>query len=77
MRSQERVPAERLEPVPDQLESAQAKLVYVYLETTGGATVDELGRALSLKKIDVLSVLHSLTSRGLLEKDGTTYVVAD
>ncbi|MEY7847641.1 MarR family transcriptional regulator [Natrarchaeobius sp. A-rgal3] len=76
MSPQEHAPVERIEPVPDQLESAQAKLVYFYLETTGGATVDELSETLSLKKIDALSVLHSLRSVGLLEKDGSEYVVA-
>ncbi|RQG98656.1 MarR family transcriptional regulator [Natrarchaeobius oligotrophus] len=75
MQSRERVQPERVEPVPDELESAQAKLVYIYLEVADGATVDELSRALTMKKIDVLSVLNSLIADGFVEKTDAAYVV--
>ncbi|EMA31710.1 helix-turn-helix domain-containing protein [Halobiforma nitratireducens] len=59
--------------LPTELESAQAKLVYLYLEATGGATATDLTSALSMKKIAILSVLDSLSSEGLVEKRGTEY----
>ncbi|EMA29410.1 hypothetical protein [Halobiforma nitratireducens] len=75
MDSQKHRSTERVVSVPGHLESAQAKLVYLYLEATDGATVDDLGDALAMKKIDILSVLHSLSSRGLVEKRGEEYAV--
>ncbi|GAB3664854.1 helix-turn-helix domain-containing protein [Halopiger thermotolerans] len=77
MQAQEHRPTEtpRIEPVPDEIESAQAKLVYVYLAATGSATVDELRETLALKKVTLLSVLRSLMRIGVVEKDGSTYVV--
>lgn len=77
MQTQEHRPEARIEPVPDGLESAQSKLVYVYLQATGGATTDELGERLSMKKINVLSVLNSLSSDGYVEQAGSEYVVAN
>lgn len=75
MASQESQLAERLEPVPDRIESSQAKLVYLCLEATGGATIEDLEETLTMKKIDILSVLNSLSSDGLVEQDGDRYVV--
>ena len=60
--------------LPTELESPQGKLVYLFLEATDGATVDDLGQTLAMKKINVLSVLRSLSSQGLIEKRGETYV---
>lgn len=77
MQTQEHRSAEtaRIEPVPEDVESAQAKLVYVYLAATGSATIDELRETLALKKITLLSVLRSLMRAGIVEKDGSNYVV--
>ncbi|WP_121743854.1 MarR family transcriptional regulator [Natronorubrum halophilum] len=60
--------------LPTELESPQGKLVYLYLEAAGSATVDELGQILSMKKIAILSVLNSLSSQDLVEKRGSEYV---
>ncbi|APW99521.1 MarR family transcriptional regulator [Halobiforma lacisalsi AJ5] len=76
MLSQEHRSEKRIEPVPEGVESAQAKLVYIYLEAVGGATVDELADGLTLKKIDVLSVLNSLSTAGVIERDGDEYVAS-
>jgi DNA-binding MarR family transcriptional regulator len=62
--------------LPPELGSAQGKLVYLYLETAGSATVDDLGNTLAMKKIDVLSVLNSLSSRGLIEERDAGYAPA-
>ena len=60
--------------LPTELNSPQGKLVYLYLEATDGATVDELGAVLAMKKIAILSVLNSLSSQGLIEKRDGAYV---
>lgn len=60
--------------LPTELSSPQGKLVYLYLEATGGATVNDLNEALAMKKIAILSVLNSLSGNDLIEKDGDTYV---
>lgn len=61
--------------LPTELSSPQAKLVYLYIEAAGSATVDDLTEALSMKKIAVLSVLRSLTADGLVDRDGSHFVV--
>jgi DNA-binding MarR family transcriptional regulator len=62
--------------VPRGLESPRAKLVYVYLEREREASVDSLADALDLKKIDLLTVLSTLESAGVVERDGVTTVHA-
>ena len=74
MSSQKERPRPQIEPVPDQLESAQAKLVYLCLEATGGATVDDLGELLAMKKLSILSILNTLSGTGLVEQRGDEYV---
>lgn len=59
--------------VPAEL-SAESKLVYLYLHTTDGCHVDELQDRLGLKKISLYPVLESLTERGLVRRDGMTYL---
>ncbi|ELY39229.1 MarR family transcriptional regulator [Natronorubrum tibetense] len=75
MRSQKYRPTSAIEPVPDELDSAQAKLVYVFLEATGGATVEELGETLALKKLSILRILNALSSDGLVDRRANEYVV--
>ncbi|MBZ6494125.1 MarR family transcriptional regulator [Natrinema longum] len=67
----------RIDPVPDDLESAHAKLVYIYLEVAEGATIEELGEILAMKKINILSVLNSLSSAGYVEQAESEYVLAN
>lgn len=74
---QQQIPTKQLEPIPDELSSPQAKLVYLYLDAVGGATVDDLNEGLAMKKISVLSILSSLTGEGIVEKDGTRYVTTN
>lgn len=64
--------------VPRGLESARAKLVYVYLQREREASVDALAEALDVKKIDLFTVLSTLESVGVVERDGVDTVrVAD
>ena len=60
--------------VPEELESAQAKLVYLSLKTADGASVDELRSSVGLSKLTLHSILKTLGSRGIVrEQDGTYY----
>lgn len=64
-----------IDRLPTELDSAQSKLVYLYLEATGGATLSDLNRALSMQKMAILSVLDALSSQGFVEKRGAEYAV--
>ncbi|OLZ42206.1 hypothetical protein A6E15_15065 [Natrinema saccharevitans] len=66
----------RVDELPAELESAQSKLVYLSLEATGEATATDLQEALGLRKLAILSVVGSLSSRGLLEETEAGYVTA-
>ncbi|WP_394295653.1 MarR family transcriptional regulator [Natronorubrum sulfidifaciens] len=77
LKTQKQRPASQLDPVPDTLDSAHAKLVYIYLEATDGATVEELGATLTMQKLSILSVLNTLSSAGIVEQDGDEYVVSN
>lgn len=68
--------ADRPARLPPELTSPQAKLVYLFLEATGGATLADLNGTLAMNKMAVLSILECLSSQGLVEKAGSTYVVA-
>lgn len=62
------------ESLPREIDSPQAKLVYLYLQLSNGATVGELEETLALKKITILSVLDSLAEQNLVERAGSTYI---
>lgn len=65
----------QMDPLPNEIESPRAKLVYLYLTTASGGTVGELQRALGLKKITLYSILRTLRDRGLVEKNVDGYFV--
>ena len=58
--------------VPSKIQSAQAKLVYVYLATTGETTAAALSRALDVPQLAVRSVLQTLARKGYVERSGDT-----
>lgn len=60
--------------VPEGLMSAESKLVYIFLATSNGATVDELTDALEISKISLFPVLRTLTERDVVTRDGSAYV---
>ncbi|MHC3438841.1 MarR family transcriptional regulator [Natrialbaceae archaeon A-gly3] len=64
------------ESLPQEINSPQAKLVYLYLDLSNGATVGELEDTLALKKITILSILESLSERDLVERTGSGYITA-
>lgn len=60
-------------PIPSELESPRAKLVYLFLSTHGEATVSELQSGLGMKKISLYSILSTLCERGLIDQDAESY----
>ena len=54
--------------IPTDLESARAKLVYLYVAATGETTVDRLCEDLDVQKGTALSITGTLRERGHLER---------
>jgi DNA-binding IclR family transcriptional regulator len=63
--------------VPESVDAASSKLVYLCLDEANGATITELTETLDMKKLALYSVLGSLSEKGLVEKRGETYHVSD
>jgi predicted transcriptional regulator len=63
--------------IPDALDSPRTKLVYLHLATGGGGTVEEVRNALGIELISLYPVLNTLTSEGLVRKDGSRYACLD
>lgn len=76
-------PTTSTDPLPKELDSPRAKLVYLYLatETTAdaasGATIDELQTQLGLQKITLYSILRTLRERNLVTKRDGSFAVAE
>ncbi|GAA0655123.1 TrmB family transcriptional regulator [Salarchaeum japonicum] len=50
--------------IPNEVESARGKLVYLYLRTEGTASLTDLQGALGLSQLTLLTVLRSLRDTG-------------
>lgn len=59
--------------LPDDLESPRAKLVYLYLASTDGASLTDLQEGVGLKRITLYSILRTLRERELVSRDGDRY----
>lgn len=64
------------ETLATELKSPRAKLVYLYLATARGGSVEELTRALGMTRLDLLSILDSLSKAGHVDCDGERYSLA-
>lgn len=62
--------------VPDDLESATAKLVYLYLDVREEATADDVCDALGVNKGTVLAIVRTLRERDHVRRVDDRYVVA-
>ncbi|WP_226481800.1 helix-turn-helix domain-containing protein [Natrinema amylolyticum] len=62
--------------IPTDLDSARAKLVYLYLAASDGATADDLCDDLAVTKGTVLSITGTLRDRGHLEQRDGRYELA-
>jgi len=56
--------------IPDEIDTAQAKLVYLALVGTDARTTEELSALLDLRKLTLFDVLSTLSDAGLVERDG-------
>jgi predicted transcriptional regulator len=62
--------------LPNELDSASSKLVYLYLRTAGECTVDDLQSSLDMKKISLYPLLQTLSKQDLVDREGETYSLA-
>lgn len=60
--------------LPKTLDTADAKLVYLYLHRNKEATIDELQAALGMKKITLYPLLQTLTATDHVDQTGAQYV---
>ena len=63
--------------LPNTVDTAGSKLLYLYLFIENEATIDELQAALGMKKITLYSLLRTLRSADLVERVGAKYVCDD
>ena len=61
----------------ERIESANARLVYVYLAAVGEATVDELCDSLALTRLALFPLLEKLQSTDLVTKRQGVYTTTD
>lgn len=61
--------------VPADLDSARAKLVYLYVALNDGATADEIQSHLDLSRGTVLSITGTLRDEGHLERTDDGYEI--
>jgi DNA-binding IclR family transcriptional regulator len=61
--------------LPGDLDSPRAKLVYLYLETVGEATAGRLAEELDMQRMTAYSILGTLASRGVVDRDGDRFAV--
>lgn len=63
--------------LPTDLDSPRAKLVYLYLRGSEGATVDELATDLGMTRLALYSVLRTLRRRELVGKERGRFVTTE
>ena len=59
--------------LPETLDTAGSKLVYLYLKVEEEATINELHAALGMKKITLYSLLQTLKATDLVDQEGAIY----
>lgn len=57
-------------PLPSEIETPTAKLVYMALDADGPHTVDELSDRLDMQKLVLFRTLRTLESKGLVDANG-------
>ncbi|THE62908.1 MarR family transcriptional regulator [Salinadaptatus halalkaliphilus] len=63
--------------IPTDLESARAKLVFLYVGASGETTIDQLCTDLGIKKGTALSITGTLRKRGHLERTDGRFELVD
>ncbi|MFC6905851.1 TrmB family transcriptional regulator [Halalkalicoccus tibetensis] len=59
-----------------ELDSSNAKLVYLYLATVEEASIDDLQTALEIQQLTLFPTLRTLEDEDLIERNGETITVA-
>jgi predicted transcriptional regulator len=62
--------------LPEDLSSAETKLVYLYLSVRDEASIDDLNDDLGINKLSLFPALENLDSRGLVDREGERYRIA-
>ncbi len=57
-------------PLPSEIETPTAKLVYMALDADGPHTVDELSDRLNMQKLVLFETLRTLESKGIVNANG-------
>lgn len=60
-------------PLPEEITSPRAKLVYLHIAVSGEASVRELERSLRMSKLALFGVLDSLESAGVISRSDDRY----
>lgn len=60
--------------VPSNLSSDGTKLVYLYLQISGAATLEEINQSLEIKTISLLPILNTLLSKELVDREDNYYL---
>lgn len=55
--------------IPTGVESAPAKLIYMYLRTCGSATVEDISEDLQMPVLTLCRILPTLAEKGLVSRD--------
>lgn len=71
--AQERLTWEERGSIPEELKSAEAKLVYLYVSLHDGITRDELKEKLHMNHTSLLSTLDLLEENGYVDCDDAKY----
>jgi DNA-binding IclR family transcriptional regulator len=64
-------------PLPPGLDTAQLKLVYLYLRVSGTGTTGELREALNMRLLTLYPVLRTLVRMGYVRREEGAYRLAD
>ncbi|MGB9986182.1 TrmB family transcriptional regulator [Salarchaeum japonicum] len=62
--------------IPNDVASARGKLVYLYLETEGTASLADIQAALDLSQLTLLTVLRSLRETGHVQRTDGGFATA-
>lgn len=65
-----------VDSLPSSLDTTGSKLVYLYVNTVGETTVEDINRTLDMQMLTLLPRLESLEAAGLVERHGDTVRIA-
>lgn len=62
-----------IDALPESVETAEPKLVYLYLSVVEEATIEDLSETLGMKLLTLYPLLSTLTEDDLVERRGETF----